>query len=150
MASGTHLHLSDSNLFFPLPFQASCSNKFPLHFFFSCFAFAHAIPLSHFSPNESDPIVNRSLKIMCSICKKWLTNLLFQSAELTHFPGLLMLDLAMPQARLSPGKSKGEVQCQCSGSTQHMASQKAPWTGGREHRSTKVAATPPSHCPADI
>lgn len=149
MASGTRLHLTDSNLFFSLPFQASCSNKFPLHFFFSCSAFTYTIPLSHFSPNESDPIVNGNLKIMCSIRKKWLTSLLFQLAELTHFPGSHMLDLAMPQARLSLGKGKGGVQCQCSGATQHMASQKAPWTGSREHGSTKVAATPPTHCPAD-
>lgn len=44
--------------FSSLPFQASCSNNFPLLFFFFCFAFIHAIPLSLFSPNESDPIVN--------------------------------------------------------------------------------------------
>lgn len=150
MASGNHLHLSDSNLFFPLPFQASCSNKFWLHYFFSCFAFAYKIPLSHFSLNGSDPVVNRSLKIMCSICKKWLTSLLCQLAELTHFPGSHMLGSAMPHARLSPGKGKGGVQCQCSGATPHMASQKAPWRGNREHRSTKVVTTPPTHCPADI
>lgn len=108
MASGNHLYLSDSNLFFPLSFQASCNNKFWLHFFFPAMN-SHTQFLSPiFSPNESDLVVNRSLKIMCSICKKWLTSLLFQLAELTHFPSLHMLDSAMPHARLSPGKGRGE------------------------------------------
>lgn len=113
------LHLSDSNLFF-FPFQASCSNNFPLLIFFFCFAFTHTIPLPHFSPNESEPIVNSGLKIMCSLCKKWVTSLLFQLAELTHFPGSHMLDLAMPQASLSQGRGKGGAQCQRTGATQQL------------------------------
>lgn len=130
-------HLSDNKLF-SLPFQASFSNNFPLLLFFFCFAFTHTISLSHFSPNESDPIVNSGLEMMCSLCKKWVTSLLFQLAELTHFPGLHMLDLVMPQARLSQGRGKGGAQCQCTGATRHTASQKAPWTGGREHRSVEL------------
>lgn len=52
--------------------------------------------------------------------------------------------------KAEPRKGEGRVQCQCSGATQHMASPKAPCTGSREHGSTKVAATSPTHCPAGI
>ena len=88
---------------------------FSLHFkylFLPVVVFVSALPsriqfFSRFSTNTSDSMVNSGSKMMPSLCKTWVTSLLFQLAELTHFPDLHLPDVVMPQARLSQERGKG-------------------------------------------